>query len=451
SPATSTTLSSRSGVVAINDTDSWKQPSSKRLVVYTPYLKLTKLTAQTTVLITGQSKSCTVCHAPVYPAEQMLVDSFSLHPNCFRCHHCNQLLSLSSNEKAHYRLYSSGNGSLRTNPLFANARYSLAMSSPIEAHTAIGESIAGKKAAYESLVRARSVVHDRSRSESLSEYKPPPHPSPFDRVGRHERTKSMNAFPSGEFTKVGTKKTNGSASIVSSDFPVSKIVQNRLRFYERLDETEPPVTPPSAVLRSSSTGGSASKIILEPSSPRASAVAELSPTYGSLDPSFAAAHRTKLRSRIKSYQEKSKADVDSDARDSTLARLSRGPEEGSDGRTPGKLTRTFKDVVDALISYGRQNKAEIGIRENLVRYGTSRSSRPASTSPDPQPVAPAHHPTIVHAEGEVSYRQLDSDLNKILEQVTLLSPPVAVRDSIQEAIFAVDQKLAVSFRHFRPL
>ncbi|KAI9292949.1 hypothetical protein K502DRAFT_58489 [Neoconidiobolus thromboides FSU 785] len=118
-----------------------------------------------TVVITGQSQDCFVCHLPVYPAEQCLVDSYSLHPNCFRCRHCNQLLSLSTNEKldgklilinfyyllmfinslfyllfylayfyckAHYKLYTHNNELIRSNPLLANASYSQSISLAVE-------------------------------------------------------------------------------------------------------------------------------------------------------------------------------------------------------------------------------------------------------------------------------------------------------------------------------
>ncbi|KAJ9050074.1 hypothetical protein DSO57_1017910 [Entomophthora muscae] len=56
---------------------------------------------------------------------------------------------------------------------------------------------------------------------------------------------------------------------------------------------------------------------------------------------------------------------------------------------------------------------------------------------------PTHLPTTVHAEGEVSYRRkvLDFDLNEILEKINHISPPLALRESIQKAVLSVEQKM----------
>ncbi|KAJ9050073.1 hypothetical protein DSO57_1017909 [Entomophthora muscae] len=339
--------SPRSRIDTAKSIDYWKHSSSKR---------------PTTVVITGQSRNCTVCETPVYPVEQMLVDSHSLHPNCFRCRHCNQLLSLSNNEKvegsffckAHYRLYSSGNDSIRTNPLLANARYSSALSSPIEARSALGRSISGKKAAYESLVNAGNGAQlERSKTESHSAGGSLLQLRSCSRRGRLERPKSMGTI-TGSFQPCDgpTEKPKETPVIMPGDFPVSKIVQDRLRLYERLDENTSASPAKTTGLDRSLLNGAAPGFILEsaPTS-RTNTFPTFSPAQGASDPSFAAAHRTNIRSRIRSYQGQGKPETEQATFDSSLAEPSGDSEdEVGEVKSPGKLTRTFKGVMDALIS-----------------------------------------------------------------------------------------------------
>lgn len=373
----------------------------------------------------------------------MLVDNYSLHPNCFRCQHCNQLLSLSNNEKmegrffckAHFKLYISGSKSANSNPLLANARYSSALPLTIETQSAVGRSISGKKAAYESLVNASSTsITERAKTPSNLDSSTGTG-NTLKRGNRLERTRSLVNLTSRRKEESSSKSIQ--KSIDTESLPVFKIVQNCLRLYERREDNL------STPIKRSLSIGAPSLFIPEsiPTS-RAHTTPAISPTSGTIDPSFAAASRTKLRSRIQSYQGKFSPD--------SLPSSPSQKDFDDESKSPGKLTHTFKGIVDALINHGQQNNTEIGVRENLARR---KSVHVKPTSKAPAISAPIMHPSAIHVKGEITHRLTvsDLDLKEIVDQVKILSPPNSIRDTIQESVHSLDQKLKVKDEHIEKL
>lgn len=259
------------------------------------------------------------------------------------------------------------------------------------------------------MVNAKSIGKlERSRTEPHYDSRLSSQFCPSPQAGRLERTKSLGTFTAGSHLNDGpSKKTRKTSAITASEYPVSKIVQERLRIYERLDEvSDSSAIKATAINRSLSTGVTPGFIPESVPTARTNTHPTFSPAYGTSDPSFAAAHRTNIRSRIRSFQEHANLEVDQGSHESLVGAPSGVSEEGADSsKSPGKLTCTFKGVVDALISHGRQNNTEIGVLETSVRRKSLRVSRPSPSSPVMTLATPIHHPTTVHVEGEVSYRR----------------------------------------------
>lgn len=380
----------------------------------------------TAVKLTGQSQSCTICSTPVYPAEKISIDSHSLHPACFRCQHCNQLLSFSNYEKlegrffckAHFKLYSSGEEKTKNNPFLANARYSNLFPLAVKTEEAVGKSVAGKKAAYQSLVDVSSQQDNNNLADAVFFTQSPKEESPMNNFSRLERTRSL-------FFPIGCSKETGNKNFKSGHEPsASRIVQNRLRLYEKPEEA---TLSKSNLRRRGSMDSKAPTVSESIPTSQANNVSVISPTANRFDTSLAAASKTNLRSRIQSYQGKWNA-----ATMSKSNSLNDIVEENT-----GTITRTFKNVVDSLINYGRQNNTEIKIRENLTRHRSIKVGPSIKTS------STTYHPSIVNAEGLVSHRYTVSDvhLKAVFDQVIKSEPSTAIQDDILNQIQVVDQKL----------
>lgn len=384
--------------------------------------------SNTTVVITGQSQNCAICSTPVYPAEKISIDSLSLHPACFRCHHCSQLLSFSNSEKvderffckAHYKIYSSGEEKIKNNPFMANARCLNLFPLAIKTEEAVGKSVSGKKAAYQSLVDVSSHHIDKKFDDPECIALSPEEESPQKNFSRLERSRSM-------FLPSGSNKENGNKSFkVGDESSISRIVRNRLRLYEKPEDST--ISKPNIEQR----------VSMDPKAPIVSEsmptsqtnnISVLSPNVSSrFDTSLAAASKTNLRSRIQSYQGKWST--------ATMGKSNSLSDIAEEDNT-GTITRTFKNVVESLINYGRQNNTEIKIRENLSRHRSIRVGSSNKTSPI------TYHSSIINAEGLVSHRHSVTDvhLKVIFDQVTKLEPSITIQDNILNQIQAVDQKL----------